>query len=422
MKKIVIPILVLAIGIGLGKFLLETGPEPEKQRVNNPSPVVEVQALKLQDYPVIINASGTVRAQTQTNLVAEVSGKVLEISPRFQEGSYFDKGDSLLRIDDTNYRNAITIAEGELAQRQLTLAEQQAQAKLARQDWSLFDNTDKRTQSDFAARRPHIAAAQANIEASKARLEQEKRNLAHTSIKAPYTGRVQEKRVDIGQYVTPGTVLGVVYATDYVEVHLPLSLAQYELLDMPEAFRGQQVDKASLPKATFRTSNNGNTSTWEGQVVRSSAALDEKSRQINVIARIDNPYEASSSARQPIRIGQYVNAKLEGKIFNNVYVVPPSAVRQGKELLLADNGKVRIVPVRLLWSTEQDMVVKADEDLNQQRAITTPLPLATNGSPIEILGEGKKSKDNDQTPPDETLKVSTEDKQKPASPPATKED
>ncbi len=392
MKKIIIPTLVLAIGIGLGKFLLETGPEPEKQKVSNPSPVVEVQSLKLEDYAVTINASGTVRAQTQTSIVAEVSGKVQEISPRFQEGSYFDKGTTLLRIDDSNYQNAITIAEGELAQRQLTLEEQQAQAKLAKQDWSLFDNGSRPPQSDFAARRPHIAAAQANINAAKAKLEQEQLNLARTRIQAPYAGRVQEKRVDVGQYVTPGTVLGVVYATDYVEVYLPLSLVQYELLNMPEAFRGQELEPASLPKVSFRTSN-GDENVWEGQVVRSSAALDEKSRQITVIARIDKPYEAKSGASKPIRIGQYVNAQIQGKIFNNVYVVPPAAVRQGKELLLADNGKVRVVPVQLLWSTESEMVVKTDEDLAQQHAITTPLPLATNGSPIEILGEEKKDRE-----------------------------
>ncbi|MBU0656110.1 MAG: efflux RND transporter periplasmic adaptor subunit [Gammaproteobacteria bacterium] len=422
MKKIIIPLLVLAIGIGLGKFLLETGPEPEKQRVNNPSPVVEVQPLKLQDYAVTINASGTVRAQTQTNLVAEVSGKVLETSPRFQEGGYFDQGDALLRIDSANYQNAITVAEGELAQRQLALEEQQAQAKLARQDWSLFDKASKQQQSDFAARRPHIAAAQANIDAAKAKLEQEKLNLSRTRIQAPYAGRVQEKRVDVGQYVTPGTVLGVIYATDYVEVHLPLSLAQYELLNMPEAFRGQEVDAASLPKVTFRSGGNGDSNTWEGRVVRSSAALDEQSRQINVIARIDKPYEAESGASKPIRIGQYVSARIQGKIFNDVYVVPPAAVRQGKELLLAENGKVRIVPVHLLWSTETEMVVKTNEDLKQQRAITTPLPLATNGSPVEILGEGSKTKDSDRAPADDSIKVSKEEPRKPASVSTRKED
>lgn len=405
MKKIIIPILVLAIGITLGIYLLKTGPEPEKQRIHNPAPVVEVQNLELQDYAVTINASGTVRAQTQTNIVSEVSGKVLEISPRFQEGSYFDKSDTLLRIDGSNYQHAITIAQGELAQRELTLSEQQAQAKLAQQDWNLFDNSKRRPQSDFAARRPHIAAAQANINAAKARLAQEKLNLARTRIKAPYTGRVQEKRVDVGQYVTPGTVLGVIYATDYVEVHLPLTLTQYELLDLPEAFRGQKVQTADLPKVAFQTSRtNGNE--WEGRIVRSSAALDEKSRQINVIARIDKPYEASSEASRPIRIGQYVKAEIQGKTFHNVYVVPPAAVRQGKELLLTDNGKVRVVPVQLLWSTENEMVITANTDLDQQRAITTPLPLATNGSPVEVLGEGKQNKsDKEQAPEEPSVRV-----------------
>lgn len=390
MKKMIIPLLVLAIGVGLGKFIIATGPEPQKKTVRVQVPVVEAQALALQDYQVNIAASGVVRAQTQTNLVAEVSGKILEISPKFKEGGYFNRGDVLLRIDDTNYRNAVTIAEAEVAQQQLNLAEQQAQAKLAAKDWNLFDKGGTRQQDDFAARRPHIAAATANIEAAKARVGQEKLNLARTRIKAPYAGRVQEQRVDVGQYVTPGTVLGVIYATDYVEVHLPLSLAQYELLNIPEAFRDKDAQPKDLPEVEFYTSNSNGENVWKGQVVRSSAALDEQSRQINVIARIDKPYESASGASKPIRIGQYVKARIQGETFRDVYVLPPASVRQGKEILLAEDGRVRVVPVTLLWNTEKEMVVRADEDLTQKQLITTPLPLAVNGSPVEILGASKR--------------------------------
>ncbi|MGB5599374.1 MAG: efflux RND transporter periplasmic adaptor subunit, partial [Thiothrix litoralis] len=161
MKKIILPLLVIAIAIGLGKFIIATGPEADKQPQEIPATVVDAQTLKLQDYQVVLKASGIVRAHTQTNLVAEVSGKVLEISPNFQEGGYFNQGDTLLKLDAANYTNAITIAEGDLAQKQLTLQEQQAQAKLAQQDWNLLDSSRNRTQSDLAARRPHIAAAQA---------------------------------------------------------------------------------------------------------------------------------------------------------------------------------------------------------------------------------------------------------------------
>ncbi len=387
MKKIILPLLVIAIAIGLGKFIIATGPEADKQPQEIPATVVDAQTLKLQDYQVVLKASGIVRAHTQTNLVAEVSGKVLEISPNFQEGGYFNQGDTLLKLDAANYTNAITIAEGDLAQKQLTLQEQQAQAKLAQQDWNLLDSSRNRPQSDLAARRPHIAAAQAAINAAEAKLQQEKLNLARTRITAPYSGRVQEKRVDVGQYVSPGTVLGIIYATDALEVHLPLSLAQHALLNMPEAFRNKAVDAAQMPTVSFHPTTGNAQDEWPGQVVRSSASLDEKSRQITVIARIDNPYDAREGISTPLRIGQYVSAAIQGKLFNNVYVLPPSAVRQGKEILLLQDGKVLVQAIDVVWSTETDVVIRSATDLNGKRIITTPLPQATTGQVVQVAGE-----------------------------------
>ncbi|QTR49935.1 efflux RND transporter periplasmic adaptor subunit [Candidatus Thiothrix anitrata] len=389
MKKIILPLLVIAVGFGLGKFLIATGPEAEKQPREVRPTVVEAQPLKVQSYQVKVSASGIVKAQTQTSLVAEVSGKVLEISPNFQAGNYFDKGETLLKLDAANYSNAITIAAGDLAQKQLALQEQQAQAKLAQRDWNLLDGNASRPQSDLAARRPHIAAAQAAINAAEAKLQQEKLNLARTRITAPYSGRVQEKRVEVGQYITPGTVLGVIYATDAVEVHLPLSLAQYELLGMPEAFRDKAADTAAMPKVEFSPSNGNRSDAWQGQVVRSSASLDEKSRQISVIAQIDQPFIAREGVSAPLRIGQYITAKIDGKTFNNVYVVPASAVRQGKEILLLRDGKVSVQPINLVWNAEKDVVIQTDADLNGQRVIITPLPLATEGQAVQVAGENK---------------------------------
>lgn len=386
MKKLILPLLVIAIGVGLGKFLLATGPEAEKAPRETRPTVVEAQPLQAQSYQVKINASGIVRPHTQTNLVAEVSGKVLDIAPNFQVGGYFNSGEVLVKLDAANYSNAVTIAEGELAQKQLALQEQQAQAKLAQRDWSLLEDSQNRPQSDFAARRPHLAAAQAALQAAEAKLQQEKLNLARTRITAPYNGRVLEKRVDVGQYVTPGTVLGVIYASDALEVHLPLSLAQYELLQIPEAFRDKAADTNAMPLVEIRPSQGKRDEVWQGKVVRSSAALDEKSRQITVIARVEQPFAARAGISAPLRIGQYVTASIAGKTFDKVYVVPSSAVRQGKEILLLRDNKVAVQPVTVVWNAEKEVVLQADVDLNGQQVIITPLPLATDGQEVKLAG------------------------------------
>ena len=74
---------------------------------------------------------------------------------------------------------------------------------MSRQEWE--DLGKGAEASSLVLRQPQIAFAEASLEAAKASLEQARRNLKKTEIKAPFTGRVRQKSVDIGQYVSPGS-------------------------------------------------------------------------------------------------------------------------------------------------------------------------------------------------------------------------
>ena len=185
-------------------------------------------------------------------------------------------------------------------------------------------------------------------------------------------------------------MLGKIYATDYVEVDLPLSLSRYELLDLPETFQNKSVDKNAFPEVLFNTPNNQKKSQWKGRVVRSGAALDENSRQIKVIARIDNPFMETKEITLPLKIGQYIEAHIKGKTFKNVYVLPSVAVRQNKEILLLKEGKVHIVPVEVLWNSQNETVVRVKQDIRNQQLVTTSLNQATQGMKILTVNEKKQ--------------------------------
>ena len=129
MFKIIIPILVLAGAIFFGKFLIATGPEAKKRLFVQRLPVVEVTPLKAEPYTVYIKASGIVTAGTQSNLVTEVSGRIVSISDNFNEGSYFDKDEVLIQIDKANYLSAIEIAKSEVAVNRASLKQIQAEEK-----------------------------------------------------------------------------------------------------------------------------------------------------------------------------------------------------------------------------------------------------------------------------------------------------
>lgn len=428
MFKIIIPILLLTGAIFLGKYLVATGPEAKKKPFVERLPVVEVTTLKPQNYTVTLTASGTVKAGTQTSLVSEVSGRVLSISNKFQEGGYFNKGETLLTIDQENYKNALAIVASDVAANRAVLNQIKEEEKSTKRSYQLaqknlslgrkevrrlngllkkkviarstLDIEQQKTNqlqqkledlqgriNTFESRKQ---ATIAKISATLARQKQEKLNLSRTSITAPYSGRVLEKKVDIGQFVGTGTILGKIYATDYVEVALPLSLNRYELLGLPEAFKNKSVDEEAYPEVIFSNPSSHQNNQWIGRVVRTSAALDLDSRQIIVITRVDNPFDAKKGISSPLRIGQYIEGKIAGKTFKDVFVLPPIAVRQNKEILLFDDGKINVVPVTTLWNSQKETVVRISQNVIDKQLVITAMSQATEGMKVITVAQQQK--------------------------------
>ena len=120
----------------------------------------------------------------------------------------------MLRIDPTNYEVAVHRAEATLKQRQI---EYDGAEKLRSQGY--------RAESEYASAAAALAAAEAD-------LVNARRNLERTRISLPYAGMVRSKEADLGQYVNPGTRLGVTFATDYAEVRLPLTDSDLGFIDL----------------------------------------------------------------------------------------------------------------------------------------------------------------------------------------------
>ena len=385
MSKYILPIIVLFIGNAIAVFMLFSGPDAKQHEVKKHLPLVEVQPLEKQAFTVKIRSSGKVQASMQTKLVAEVAGKIIKLSPKFKEGAFFAKGDVLLQIEDSDFLNAVTVAKSEVEQKKLQLEEELARAKVAKKDWSLLDS--KKQPNDLVSRKPHIANAKAALDAAKARLKQAERNLERTYVRAPYEGRVLNRKVDVGQYVSPGTVLGEVYANGILEVHLPVSLNQYKQLALEDTSHPNT-------KVDFYILQGKNKTTWQGHVVRSSASLDPMTNQLTVIATID------SKNKNRIKIGQFVRANIYGRIYKDVYVVPRSSVRGNKEILLLKKDKdggasVLLTPVEVVRTEGNKSIIKAKLAEDAQ-LIITPMPLAETGLKVRVK-TAKKSNGTSKT-------------------------
>jgi RND family efflux transporter MFP subunit len=377
--RLFIPLLVLGGGY-LGFHLLSE--KEEKGVVRRPTrrmTEVEANVLARNDYRVVLRSQGVVQPHNQTSLTPRVNGRVITISPKFESGSFFSKGDVLLELDSTDFVAACTAAEARLARAEAALAQEEARAKQALLDWNDLGYTDPPT--DLVLRKPQLKEARANVKAATAELSDANRNLERTKVLAPYAGRVRNRMVGLGQSVSSGTTLGEIFSTDFAEVRLSLSARELSHVDLPN-----NPDDPAVPVILRNALNNDSTASWEGSIVRTEGTLDEKSRKLFVIARVDDPFGLKEETKNPLRIGQPVRAELEGSLIPNVFVIPRTALRRPNEILLVHPEEFtlkrqRIVPT---WSDPENLVV-ADDLEEGWYLVTNRIDSAPNGAKVKII-------------------------------------
>lgn len=332
--------------------------EPPKREIDDRALLVDVMRLNSTSVQFTVRSQGTVLPRTQTVLSAEVSGAIVEISLKFIAGGIFQPGEVLMRIDPTDYSVSVKKAQALLKQRQIE-----------------FDGAEKLRSQGYRAE-AELASAAAALASAEAELVRAKRNLERTYIQLPYEGMVFSKDADIGQFVNPGTRLGVTFATNYAEVRLPLTDQDLAFVELPDAAEITATGGANGPAVTLTAVQKGQTAEWQAKVVRSEGVVDEKSRVTYAVAQIDDPYRLHAPGT-PLPVGTFVGAQIQGSAVEGVMRVPRSALRGSDRLLFVDDeNKIRIRTVSVVRADAQYAYVAGDDLLGKRIAITgidTPL-------------------------------------------------
>jgi RND family efflux transporter MFP subunit len=375
MKKFV-PLLLVLGAIAVTALMFLSQPDPVKAAAPEAALAVKTQILKSTSVTLEVESQGTVQPRTRTSLISEVSGAVLEVSEQFIVGGTFAAGDVLMSLDPTDYEVALQRAEAQLISANAMLELERARAIQAAKEWQMTG----RPQSEapiLALRKPYLAEAEANILQSKAEVKRAKQKLEKTKIRAPYAGMVAFKSADVGQYVTTGSRLGETFAIDFVEVRLPLTERDLARMDAL-TFKG--IPSESM--VTLSGSVNGKQREWLAEVVRSEGVVNEINRSQYLVARMSDPYGISGSGDSvspPLLVGTFVTAKLKGKVLEDVFELPRSALLQGSKVATVDSQtRMNIRAVDVIFSDDSFYYVTGLNDGVQ--VITSAL-----GTPIEGL-------------------------------------
>ncbi len=371
MKKFMLPMIIILIAI-LGAVTL-TATAPKLEPTESQAVATTVRAVFVQPGPVrmAVHSQGTAMPAMESDLVPEVSGRVVRMSPALIAGGYFNEGEVLLEIDAADYEAAVTRASAALTRSEADL--EHARFEYQRQQELSGRQLSSQSVLENAQRTFRVAEA-TNIDATVS-LEQARRDLARTRITAPFIGLVRNEQVDLGQFVSRGAPIAKIYATEIMEVRLPLADRQLAYLNLPIGARGR-LPESERPLVTMTTQYAGQSYRWEGQIIRTESQVDLKSRMVNLVARIDN-----NAQETPINIGMYVEAEIEGLLASNIVVLPRNSLRNGNQVLVIDDdNRLHYRDVELLRLYRDEVLIKSGLQANERVCL----------SAIQTVVEGMK--------------------------------
>lgn len=401
MSRIISIIITIVVLLGLGAVAFTTvqvlKPEPEQAEEKFAGLSVFSEPVTMQDLDFTVIAQGEVRPRREIVVAPQIAGRIAYVSPDFIDGGFIRRGQVLVRLETADYQLAVVRAQSGVASAEQRLAREQAEAEIARQDLINLGITDS---SPLARREPQLAEARAALESAKAQLADAELALARTAVTSPFDGRVREETVEIGQFASPGQSLGRVFATDIVEVALPITDDELGRLGLPLAFAETATERG--PEVTFSGSVSGQGREWTGRVTRTSAAVNAQTRLINVIAELNDPYGAGADDGAPMAPGLFVNASIAGTKIENLLVAPRSAIRSGNNIFIGDPdaGALRIHEVDLVFSSPDGAWFRSPDVSVGDLAIVSPIRGSNDGMSITILQrmeDGSITNHNEQT-------------------------
>lgn len=393
--KKLLPIIVLSALVFAAYIVTSNPPTAKRGRPSStPQLSVQVQKLTRSDLALTIDSYGTIQPRTQSKLLPQVSGQIISISPKFRAGGFFEQGDVLVQLDQRDLLAEVKITQASLFSAKQNLSEEQARVEQAKQDWQRLGNSEQAP--DLVLRKPQLLAAQATVFSAEASLAKAKLALERSNIVAPYSGRILSKSVDVGQVVSVGTELAEIYAIDYVEIRLPLKNKDLPYMILPESNRFEEESVQEQPAVTIY-SDLATRQSWFGKVVRTEGAFDEASQQLFVVAQIDDPYGKNDSDSMPLKIGQYVSAKIDGKVIKAALTIPNRAIYQGTYVYVVEDNMLKRKDIVIAWQNDDVAMIKSGLEANQL-LVLTPLGQVTSGTIVNVSSIDGKELTNQEKP------------------------
>ena len=389
LSSFLVVIAIIAGSVALASFLVSRAPEPARVEQPPQIPYAQTGTVIAGSGAIPVYGAGTVRPSAEVDIAPQVGGKIVWVDAGFQSGGRVQAGQTIFRIEEADYLYRVQEAEANLAARRVALLEEQEQAAIARAEYERYsgrqgDAAAQTGVSPLTLREPQLEAARAELKRAEALLADARLALSRTRVTAPFDGHVREESVDVGQIVMAGQTVGRLFASDVVEVVVPLSDSDAALI--PGLWELEAGDGEQGIMALVAIRYGERKYAWKGYVDRGETSVDELTRTIDVVVRVPDPFSAgipvgvsSAAASPPLLLGEFVEVEITGLAPESYFRAPRAALQPGNELWVVNpGGRVGIVPVQVLQRADDEIFVTGGLE-SGQAVITGGIQFATEG-------------------------------------------
>ncbi len=297
-----------------------------------------------------LEITGSIEANESVVLRSEVSGLVTAIN--FKEGSNVSKGAVLVKINDKDIQ----------AQLRDALTKENLSAT--------SENRAKQLLAKGAISQEEYDIALANLQSLKAQGQIVRAQLAKTTLRAPFSGKIGLRNISVGEYLTPSTVIANLMSTNPVKVNF----------SVPEKYVGQI--KLNSP-VTFVTDASGKV--YNGKVFAIEPGINQQTRTLQIKALAPNP-------NNELLPGSFAKVKLALSRQENAILIPSEAVipvLKGKMVYVSKNGKAQQVAVEAGTRTAESVVITSGLSIGDTVLTTGAMSLKPD-APVKVKIAGSK--------------------------------
>ncbi len=347
----IIPGIVIFFGIVISWYLIASKPSTNKIIHPPIRPEVAVTPAIYTKVTLPIEALGTVIPSQEVIIRSQVSGKILELGKHMEPGGIVQSGETLFRIDDADYKNAVQRSESALAQAKASYDLEMGQQYVAKRELEQLKNTlpiqGKALQkSRLALRAPQLAQAKAALKTAEANLHQSLLDLQRTTLKSPFNALVIERNASIGSQASISEPLAKLVNTDsyWVETFIPLD--RFQTLTIMQY------------KDIYATITSSTGQKFQGKIFRSIGNLDKNTRMGKILIEVLDPLGLKDTKpHAPLILGDHVQVAIMAGEIDKSIVIPRSSLHNGSNVWILSKNTLDIRPVEIAWKDTKNIYI-----------------------------------------------------------------